>query len=58
MVLLRLEFGVLSRGKMGPTELVSEYLRLGKTNEVEHCVRILVCVPITSCSHECMLTCM
>ena len=34
IVLLRTEFGVLSRGKMGPTELVSEYLRNGKTNEV------------------------
>jgi hypothetical protein len=34
VVLLRTEFGVLSRGKMGPTELVSEYLRSGKTNEV------------------------
>lgn len=40
VVLLRTEFGVLSRGKMGPTELVSEYLRSRKTNEVQcivHC---------------------
>ena len=37
VVLLRTEFGVLSRGKMGPTELVSEYLRCGKTNQVHVC---------------------
>ena len=36
MVLLRMEFGVLSRGKVGPTELVSEYLRFGKANEVHN----------------------
>ena len=34
MVLLRVEFGVLSRGKMGLTEVVAEYLRLGRANEV------------------------
>ena len=34
VVLLRTEFGVLSRGKVGPTELVSEYLRCQKMNEV------------------------
>ena len=39
VVLLRTEFGVLSRGKVGPTELVSEYLRSGKTNEVQYVVR-------------------
>ena len=36
MVLLRMEFGVLSRGKVGPTELVSEYLRFGRANEVHN----------------------
>ena len=42
VVLLRVEFGVLSRGKMGPTELVAEYLRFGQANEVRM-NRLLCC---------------
>ena len=34
LVLLRLELGVLSRGKLGPVELVSEYIRHYKLEEV------------------------
>ena len=31
---MRLELGVLSRGKLGPVELVSEYIRHYKLEEV------------------------
>ena len=34
IVLLRLELGVLSRGCVGPVELVCEYLRLGDVAKV------------------------
>ena len=33
-VLLRLELGVLSRGKVGPVEMVSEYIRHNQLQEV------------------------
>ena len=34
IALLRLELGVLSRGCVGPVELVCEYLRLGHIDKV------------------------
>ena len=34
MVLLRLELGVMSRGCVGPVEMVCEHLRLGHTDKV------------------------
>ena len=34
MVLLRLELGVMSRGCVGPVEIVCEHLRLGHTDKV------------------------
>ena len=50
VVLLRVEFGVLSRGKMGPTEVVAEYLRHGRANEVRmntvtqnECTKLATC---------------
>ena len=36
IVLLRLELGVLSRGCVGPVELVCEYLRLGHIDKVDN----------------------
>ena len=37
-MLLRLELGVLSKGCVGPVELVSEYLRLGDIEKVTQSV--------------------
>ena len=34
MVLLRLELGVISRGCVGPVEMVCEHLRLGDIDKV------------------------
>ena len=34
LVMLRLELGVLSRGNLGPVEVVSEYIRLNKIDQV------------------------
>ena len=57
MVLLRVEFGVLSRGKMGPTELVTEYLRFGRANEVRmNAVILTECTELATSVHDTFLS--